>query len=128
MGSPIMPDPVTGVPKDTSNFYIDVARRAETAGGEFFFRPDSLFLNPSARHATRIQQPRPDLAPGSHHTRNAADRARKTASTGVYPPYIVARQLQSLNWLDVSAILNNQRISPAMLPQEDSPAHSRTHA
>lgn len=84
----------------SSDFYIDIARRAEAAGIDFLFRPDSLFLDAAALTASPGFS---SLDPTLLLTAIAGETERiglvTTASTSFYPPYIVARQLQSLNWL-----------------------------
>ncbi|PTY38678.1 monooxygenase [Saccharospirillum sp. MSK14-1] len=83
-----------------SDFYIDVARRAEAAKLDFLFRPDTLFLDPAM---TATGPGFSSLDPSILIASLARETQRiglvTTASTTFYPPYVVARQLQSLNWL-----------------------------
>lgn len=83
-----------------SDFYLDIARRAEAACLDFVFRPDTLFLRPEVL----------DKGPGFTSldpTVLLASIARETTHIGLLstisasflPPYIIARQLQTLNWL-----------------------------
>lgn len=84
----------------SSDIYIDIARRAETAGIDFLFRPDSLFLDPAALATSpgfSSLDPTLLLATLARETQRIG--LVTTASTSFYPPYIVARQLQSLHWL-----------------------------
>lgn len=84
----------------SSDFYIDIARRAEAAGVDFLFRPDSLFLDPAVLATSpgfSSLDPTMLLAAIARETRHIG--LVTTASTSFYPPYIVARQLQSLHWL-----------------------------
>lgn len=84
----------------SSDFYIDIARRAEAAGVDFLFRPDSLFLDPTALAASpgfSSLDPTLLLAAIARETQRIG--LVTTASTSFYTPYIVARQLQSLHWL-----------------------------
>jgi len=83
-----------------SDFYLDVARRAEAAKLDFLFRPDTLFLDPAM---TATGPGFSSLDPSILIASLARETQRiglvTTASTTFYPPYVVARQLQSLNWL-----------------------------
>ncbi|MFT3967584.1 MAG: NtaA/DmoA family FMN-dependent monooxygenase [Sphingobium sp.] len=84
----------------SSDFYSDIAWRAEAAGVDFLFRPDSLFLDSSMLATSPGFS---SLDPTLLLTAIARETRRiglvTTASTSFYPPYIVARQIQSLNWL-----------------------------
>lgn len=84
----------------SSGFYLDIARRAEAAHLDFVFRPDTLFLTRDVL----------DKGPGFSSldpTVLLASIARETShigllstvSTTFLPPYVVARQIQTLNWL-----------------------------
>lgn len=83
-----------------SDFYVDLAKMAEKAKLDFVFKPDSLFLNCDLL----------DKSPGFSSldpivllTSVARETERiglvATASTIFNPPYVVARQLQSLHWI-----------------------------
>ncbi|MEC5342582.1 NtaA/DmoA family FMN-dependent monooxygenase [Brenneria populi] len=82
------------------DFYIDLAKRAENAKLDFLFRPDTLFIDPqSAARSPSFSSLDPSvlLAAIAGETRRIG--LVSTASTTFYPPYIVARQIQSLNWI-----------------------------
>ncbi|SER25624.1 NtaA/DmoA family FMN-dependent monooxygenase [Sphingobium sp. YR768] len=84
----------------SSDFYIDIARQAEAAGVDFLFRPDSLFLDPAALATSPgFSSLDPTLLLSTLARETQRIGLVTTASTSFYPPYIVARQLQSLNWL-----------------------------
>ncbi len=83
-----------------SDFYLDIARRAEAAKLDFVFRPDSLFLN------SQIMETMPGFA-SLDATVLMAALARETSKIGLLttisttfmPPYAVARQVLSLHHL-----------------------------
>lgn len=83
-----------------AEFYTDIAKRAEAAKLDFLFRPDSLFLDASRLSSAPGFS---SLDPSLLLTAIAQETQRiglvSTASTSFYPPYVVARQIQSLNWL-----------------------------
>lgn len=83
-----------------SDLYIELAKRAEAAKLDFLFRPDTLFLNQHAiEHEPGFSSldPMVLLASLASHTQHIGLVA--TASTALLPPYAVARQLQSLQWI-----------------------------
>lgn len=83
-----------------SNFYVDIARRAEAAKLDFVFRPDSLFLDIAAIETGPgfgSLDPTLLLVAIARETRHIG--LLTTVSTTFNPPFMVARQLQSLNWL-----------------------------
>lgn len=81
-------------------FAIELAQHAERAKLDFLFKPDSLFIEPKGlEHAPGMTSLDPivqlaGLAQSTSHIGLVA-----TASTTFVPPFIVARQLQSLHWL-----------------------------
>lgn len=112
-----------------TDLYVELARRAERAKLDFLFRPDTLFL---ATHAVATEpgfsslDPMVLLATVARETEYIGLVA--TASTTFNPPYVVARQLQSLNWVTqgrvgwnvVTAIDGHQNFGQAsMMPSED---------
>lgn len=83
-----------------SDFYLDVALRAEQAKLDFAFLPDSLFLNTGLlASGTGFASLDPTLLLASIAGETSRIGLLSTASTTFFPPYIVARQIQSLNWL-----------------------------
>lgn len=82
------------------DLYVDLARRAERSKLDFVFKPDSLFLDPAPLAAGPGFS---SLDPVVLLTALARETSRiglvSTASTTFLPPYVVARQLQSLNWV-----------------------------
>ncbi|MCU6707302.1 NtaA/DmoA family FMN-dependent monooxygenase [Paenibacillus sp. J5C_2022] len=88
-----------GKPIDMIEFYVGLAKMAERAKLDFVFRPDTLFL--------RVQQGRApqfgSIDPTIMMTAIARETERiglvTTISTTFNPPYVVARQLQSLHWV-----------------------------
>lgn len=109
----------------SSDFYVDIAKRAETAKLDFVFRPDTLFLD------TGVLEAGPgfsSLDPTALLASVARETSRigllSTVSTTFYPPYVVARQLQSLNWISngragwniVTALDGNENFGLAAMP------------
>ena len=84
----------------SSAFYVDLAKRAEAAKLDFLFRPDTLFLDPeAARRSPGFSSLDPSVLLAAIAGETDFIGLVSTASTTFYPPYVVARQLQSLNWL-----------------------------
>ncbi|MCL2894373.1 NtaA/DmoA family FMN-dependent monooxygenase [Brenneria tiliae] len=84
----------------SADFYLDLARRAENAKLDFLFRPDVMFIDPlRAAQSPSFSSLDPTvlLAAIAGETRRIG--LVSTASTTFLPPYLVARQLQSLNWI-----------------------------
>ncbi|WP_100401901.1 NtaA/DmoA family FMN-dependent monooxygenase [Bacillus sp. FJAT-42315] len=84
----------------STDFYVELAKMAEKAKLDFVFRPDTLFLN------QKVLDKSPgfgSLDPTLLLTSIACETERiglvTTASTTFNPPYVVARQLQSLHWI-----------------------------
>ena len=83
-----------------SDFYVDIARRAEAAKLDFVFRPDSMFLNMQALETGpgfASLDPTVLLATLARETTHIG--LLSTVSTMFMPPYILARQIMSLHWL-----------------------------
>jgi FMN-dependent oxidoreductase (nitrilotriacetate monooxygenase family) len=80
--------------------YLDLAKQAEQAKLDFVFRPDTLFLKTAPLETEpgfSNLDPFVLLSAIASHTQKIGLVA--TASTTFLPPYVVARQLQSLHWL-----------------------------
>lgn len=113
----------------SEEFYLDIARRAEAAKLDFVFRPDTLFLDPRALETGPgfgSLDPTLLLAALARQTRHIG--LITTISTTFNPPYVVARQLQTLNWLSrgrvgwniVTALDGNENFGlPAMPSAEE---------
>lgn len=88
--SPLVEDPVA--------FHVRLAQMAEAAKLDFVFRPDTLFVPPGTP-ATGAATLDPTLAMTAValNTRNIG--LVTTISTSFNPPYVTARQLQSLQWI-----------------------------
>lgn len=108
-----------------SSFYTAIARRAEAACLDFLFRPDTLYLD------TRVLARSPgfsSLDPTVLLSAIATATTRiglvTTAATTFNPPYVVARQLQSLDWISqgragwnvVTALDGNGNFGDAPMP------------
>ncbi|MFS8038929.1 NtaA/DmoA family FMN-dependent monooxygenase [Xanthobacter sp. AM11] len=84
----------------SSDLYLDIARRAEAARLDFVFRPDTLFLDARAVEAgPGFASLDPTLLLAAIARETSRIGLLSTMSTTFYPPYVVARQIQSLNWL-----------------------------
>ncbi|KWT85498.1 monooxygenase [Agrobacterium tumefaciens str. B6] len=84
----------------SSDYFVDLAQRAEAAHVDFVFRPDTLFLRTEGLEAGggfASMDPTMLLAAIARETSHVG--LLSTVSTTFLPPYVVARQIQSLNWL-----------------------------
>ncbi len=84
----------------SSDYFVDLAKRAEAAHVDFVFRPDTLFLRTEGLETGggfASMDPTMLLAAIARETSHVG--LLSTVSTTFLPPYVVARQLQSLNWL-----------------------------
>ncbi len=85
---------------DPAGFYASLAQAAEKAKLDFVFKPDYLVMHPRKGGGA-------PAFPGLDPTILLAGLARETekiglvttASTSFNPPYVVARQIQSLHWI-----------------------------
>lgn len=112
----------------SSDYYVDVARRSEAAHLDFVFRPDTLFLPPhmleSGPGFTSLD-PTVLLAALARETTHVG--LLSTVSTTFLPPYVVARQIQSLHWLSkgragwniVTALDGNENFGLAEMPSAE---------
>ncbi|MCA2376021.1 NtaA/DmoA family FMN-dependent monooxygenase [Agrobacterium genomosp. 3 str. RTP8] len=84
----------------SSDYFVDLAQRAEAAYVDFVFRPDMLFLRTEGLETGggfASMDPTMLLAAIARETSRVG--LLSTVSTTFLPPYVVARQIQSLNWL-----------------------------
>lgn len=84
----------------SSDFAVDLARRAEAAHLDFVFRPDVSFLPmemPETGSGFASLDPTVLLASVARETSRIG--LVSTISTTFFPPCAVARQLQSLRWI-----------------------------
>lgn len=110
------------------DFYVDIARRSEAAHLDFVFRPDTLFLT---RDMLETGPGFTSLDPTVLLAAIASETSRiglvSTASTTFLPPYMVARQIQSLNWLSkgrvgwniVTALEGHDNFGMSEMPSSD---------
>ncbi|UUX49282.1 NtaA/DmoA family FMN-dependent monooxygenase [Nisaea acidiphila] len=109
----------------SSGFALDIAKRSEAAKLDFVFRPDSLFLNVGALESGPgfgSLDPTILLAAIARETSHIG--LLTTVSTTFFPPYVVARQLQSLNWISggragwniVTALDGNENFGLSEMP------------
>ncbi|MBY8974916.1 NtaA/DmoA family FMN-dependent monooxygenase [Rhodobacteraceae bacterium NNCM2] len=88
-----------------SDFYLGIAQRAEQAMLDFCFLPDSLYLNTRMLGSgSGFASLDPTILLASIARETSKIGLLTTASTTFFPPYILARQIQSLNWLSKGRI------------------------
>lgn len=109
----------------SSEFYIDLAKRAEAAKLDFVFRPDALFLDAAAvEDGPGFASLDPTILLASIARETSRIGLLSTVSTTFYPPYVVARQIQSLNWISngragwniVTALDGNENFGLSAMP------------
>ena len=112
----------------SSDFALDLARRAEAAHLDFVFRPDVSFL---PMEALETGAGFASLDPTVLMAALARETSRiglvSTVSTTFFPPYAVARQLQSLHWISngragwniVTALQGHENFGLQAMPDAD---------
>jgi len=112
----------------SSDFALDLARRAEAAHLDFVFRPDVSFL---PMEALETGAGFASLDPTVLMAALARETSRiglvSTVSTTFFPPYAVARQLQSLHWISngragwniVTALQGHENFGLHAMPDAD---------
>lgn len=84
----------------SADFAIELARRAEAAHLDFVFRPDVSSLAVEVMdHAPGFASLDPTVLLAAVAQATTHIGLVSTVSTTFYPPYVVARQLQSLHWI-----------------------------
>ncbi|WP_010277984.1 NtaA/DmoA family FMN-dependent monooxygenase [Paenibacillus senegalensis] len=84
----------------SNDLFVKLAKMAERAKLDFVFKPDALFLQANGQgHSSRFASLDPTLMLTSIARETERIGLVTTVSTSFNPPYIVARQLQSLHWL-----------------------------
>ncbi|MEK3982882.1 NtaA/DmoA family FMN-dependent monooxygenase [Paenibacillus sp. FSL K6-3166] len=93
--------PDSGVEKMGSiEYYIDLAKMAENSKLDFLFRADYLYVSPQMLgDSSNFGSPDPALFFAAIARETKRIGLVTTISTTFNPPYVVARQLQSLHWL-----------------------------
>ncbi|MEY9973453.1 FMN-dependent oxidoreductase (nitrilotriacetate monooxygenase family) [Lysinibacillus sp. RC46] len=93
--------PDSGVEKMGSiDPYIDLAKMAERSKLDFLFRADYLFVSPQMLgDSANFGSPDPTMIFAAIARETVRIGLVTTISTTFNPPYVVARQLQSLHWL-----------------------------
>lgn len=84
------PDPV--------HFDVELSQIAERAGLDFVFKPDTLFVPPGSQ-AGGTPRLDPTIALAAVALQTERIGLVTTVSTSFNPPFVIARQLQSLHWL-----------------------------
>ena len=111
-----------------TEFYVDIARRAEAAKLDFVFRPDTLYLDRTALEkgpGFASLDPTILLAAIAGETTHIG--LLSTASTTFYPPFLIARQLLSLDriskgragWNVVTALDGHDNFGLDKMPSTD---------
>lgn len=112
----------------TSDYAIDLAQRAEAAHLDFVFRPDVSFLAcEMVESGSGFASLDPSLLLAAVAQATSHIGLVSTVSTTFYPPYVVARQLQSLNWISkgrvgwniVTALQGNENFGLAQMPSAE---------
>lgn len=93
--------PDSGVEKmDSIDPYIDLAKMAEKTKLDFLFRADYLFVSPQMLgDSANFGSPDPTMIFAAIARETERIGLVTTISTTFNPPYVVARQLQTLHWL-----------------------------
>lgn len=85
---------------ESINYYIDLAMQAEKAKLDFLFRADYLYISPQMLgDSANFGSPDPTMMYAAIARETERIGLVTTVSTTFNPPYVVARQLQSLHWL-----------------------------
>ncbi|NNS10145.1 NtaA/DmoA family FMN-dependent monooxygenase [Erwinia sp. JH02] len=112
----------------SSEFYLDLARRAEQAKLDFLFRPDAMFLSRQAVvESPAFSSIDPTLLMASIASQTRHIGLVSTASTTFMPPFVVARQFQSLNqisrgragWNVVTSLAGNMNFGLSEMPPSE---------
>ena len=112
----------------SSDFAVDIAKRSEAAHLDFVFRPDVSCLNLEGLESGSgfaSLDPTVLLAAVARETRHIG--LVSTVSTTFFPPYVVARQLQSLHWVSngragwniVTALQGHENFGLEAMPSAD---------
>lgn len=93
--------PDSGVERMSSiDYYIELAKLAEKAKLDFLFRADYLYVSPQMLgDSANFGSPDPTMIFAAIARETERIGLVTTISTTFNPPYVVARQLQSLHWL-----------------------------
>jgi alkanesulfonate monooxygenase SsuD/methylene tetrahydromethanopterin reductase-like flavin-dependent oxidoreductase (luciferase family) len=96
--------PDSGVEKmGAIDYYIDLAKMAEKAKLDFLFKADYLYVSPQMLgDSANFGSPDPTMMFAAIARETERIGLVTTISTTFNPPYVVARQLQSLHWLSNS--------------------------
>ncbi|GAA3413411.1 NtaA/DmoA family FMN-dependent monooxygenase [Paenibacillus hodogayensis] len=85
---------------ESIDYYIELAKLAEKAKLDFLFRADYLYISPQMLgDSANFGSPDPTLMFAAIARETERIGLVTTVSTTFNPPYVVARQLQSLHWL-----------------------------
>lgn len=84
----------------SSDFYVELAKKAEKAKLDFVFKPDALVLNmETLDHSPGFGGLDPTILLASIARETERIGLVTTVSSTFTPPYLAARQAQSLNWV-----------------------------
>lgn len=111
-----------------ADFYVAIAQRAEAVKLDFLFRPDALFLEPQAlAHAPGFSSLDPTVLLAALARATSHIGLVTTAATTFNPPYVIARQMQSLDWVSrgragwnvVTALDGSQNFGAEPMPSSE---------
>jgi len=109
-------------------YYVDIAQRSEAAKLDFVFRPDTLFLDAARlENSPGFASLDPTLLLAAIAGATTHIGLLSTVSTTFFPPYVIARQIQSLNaisngragWNVVTALDGNENFGLTEMPTSD---------
>ncbi|TNJ65999.1 NtaA/DmoA family FMN-dependent monooxygenase [Paenibacillus hemerocallicola] len=90
----------SGAKPFSNDSFVQLAKMAEKAKLDFVFKPDALFLHTEGQgHSSRFASLDPTIMLTSIARETERIGLVTTVSTSFNPPFVVARQLQSLHWL-----------------------------
>ncbi|MGV6875852.1 NtaA/DmoA family FMN-dependent monooxygenase [Pseudochelatococcus sp. B33] len=122
------PADVEAQTQDPAGFYVGLAQAAEKAKLDFVFKPDTLVMRPGMA-ATSLAFVGLDLTVMLASIARSTEKIGlvTTASTTFNPPYVVARQIQSLHWISkgragwniVTSIEGAENFGDAPMPPTD---------
>lgn len=112
----------------SSEFYLDLAKRAEQAKMDFLFRPDAMWLSrQGAVESPHFSSVDPTLLMAAIASQTRHIGLVSTASTTFMTPFLVARQFQSLNqlsrgragWNVVTSLAGNLNFGLSEMPPSE---------
>lgn len=112
----------------SSGYFADIAQRSERAKLDFVFRPDTLFMQADLlKNSPGFASLDPTILLAAIADKTSHIGLLSTVSTTFYPPYVIARQIQSLNalskgragWNIVTALAGNENFGLSQMPSSE---------